>query len=184
MRQLIEKFGTLKTTVHQPDLFSEIVDSIISQQLSGKVATVIYSRFENLFPKNNVDPKIILAIDDSKLRNVGMSWAKVKYVKDLSEKTLNGTLQLHLLKEMKDDEVIKHLVQVKGIGPWTAQMILMFSLNRPDILPLDDLGIQVAFEKLYQVKRGNKQRMLQIGETWRPYRTLACRYLWKSLDNE
>lgn len=184
MKTLIECIGPLEFHVHQQDLFAEIVDSIISQQLSGKVAKVIYSRFENLFTDKNITPIKLLAIEDEKLRAVGMSWAKVKYIKDLAQKALDGTLQLHLLNTMKDADVVEHLVQVKGVGPWTAQMILMFSLNRPDILPLDDLGIQVAFEKLYHVKRENKKKMIRIAEAWRPHRTLACRYLWKSLDNE
>jgi DNA-3-methyladenine glycosylase II len=113
-----------------------------------------------------------------------MSWAKVKYVKDLAQKVLDGTLRLPRLNTMNDKDVVEHLIQVKGIGPWTAEMILMFSLNRPDILPLDDLGIQVAFERLYKVKRGDKKKMLKIATQWQPYRTLACRYLWKSLGEK
>jgi DNA-3-methyladenine glycosylase II len=184
MKKLIGRFGPIEFSPHQQDLFAEIVDSIISQQLSGKVAKVIYSRFEALFPDKKVDPKIILTIDDSKLRAIGTSWAKVKYIKDLATKALDGTIKLHLLDNMKDEEVVEYLVQVKGIGPWTAQMILMFSLGRPDVLPLNDLGIQKAFEQLYAVKRDNQKKMLKIAEAWKPYRTIACRYLWKSLDNE
>lgn len=184
MKKLITQFGQLEFHVHQKDLFAEIVDSIISQQLSGKVAKVIYARFENLFPKRKVDPETLLRLEDAKLRAVGMSWAKVKYVKDLAKKTLDGTLQLMKLDSMSDENVIEHLIQVKGIGPWTAEMILMFSLNRPDVFPMDDLGIQIAFKRLYNVKRGDKKKMLKIAEQWRPHRTLACRYLWKSLDNE
>ena len=183
MEKLISRFGPLEFRSHQQDLFAEIVDSIISQQLSGKVAKVIYSRFEALFPGKKVDPKIILTIDDSKFRAIGTSWAKVKYIKDLASKTLDGTLQLHLLNNMNNEEVVEHLVQVKGIGVWTAEMILMFSLGRPDVLPLNDLGIQKAFEKLYTVKRDNQKKMLKIAQAWKPYRTIACRYLWKSLDN-
>jgi len=184
MKKLIDHFGLIEFHAHQQDLFAEIIDSIISQQLSGKVAKVIYSRLEALFPGKKVDPKIILTIDDAKLRAIGTSWAKVKYIKDLAKKTLDGTLRLHLLENMQDEEVVEHLVQVKGIGPWTAQMILMFSLDRPDVLPLNDLGIQKAFEKLYKVKMGNQNKMIKIAEKWKPYRTIACRYLWKSLDNE
>lgn len=183
MEKLISRFGPLEFRPHQQDLFAEIVDSIISQQLSGKVAKVIYSRFESLFTDKKVDPKIILTIDDSKLRAIGTSWAKVKYIKDLAQKILDETIKLHLLDNMKDEEVIEHLIQVKGIGPWTAEMILMFSLGRLDVLPLNDLGIQKAFEKLYSVKRNNQKKMLKIAEAWRPYRTIACKYLWKSLDN-
>lgn len=184
MEKLISRFGPLEFRPHQQDLFAEIVDSIISQQLSGKVARVIYSRFEALFPGKKVNPEFALKIDDGKMRAIGVSWAKVKYIKDLAQKTLDGTLKLHLLNKMRDEEVIEHLVQVKGIGPWTAQMILMFSLDRPDILPLNDLGIQKAFEKLYKVKMGNQKKMIKVAEKWQPYRTIACRYLWKSLDNE
>lgn len=184
MKGLIKRIGKLEFRVHQEDIFAETVDSIISQQLSGKVAKVIYSRFEALFPDKKVDPKIILTTDDSRLRAIGTSWAKVKYIKDLAQKTLDGTIKLHLLDNMKDEEVVDHLIQVKGIGPWTAQMILMFSLGRPDILPLNDLGIQKAFEKLYSVKKSNQKKMIEIAAIWRPYRTIACRYLWKSLDNE
>ena len=184
MKKLISRFGPLKFRPHQQDLFAEIVDSIISQQLSGKVARVIYSRFEELFPGKKVNPEFALSIDDGKIRAIGASWAKVKYIKDLAQKTLDGTLKLHLLDNMKDEEVVDHLIQVKGIGQWTAQIILMFSLERLDVLPLNDLGIQKAFEKLYAVKRVNQKKMLRIAEMWKPYRTIACRYLWKSLDNE
>ena len=184
MEKLISRFGPLEFHPHQQDLFAEIADSIISQQLSGKVARVIYSRFEALFPGKKVDPEFALSIDGGKIRAIGASWAKVKYIKDLAKKTLDGTLKLHLLKNMQDEEIIEHLVQVKGIGPWTAQMILMFSLGRTDVLPLNDLGIQKAFEKLYAVKRDNQKKMIKISEAWKPYRTIACRYLWKSLDNE
>lgn len=184
MKKLISRFGPLEFRPHQQDLFAEIVDSIISQQLSGKAAKVIYSRFETLFPGKKVDPKFTLTIEDNKIRAVGASWAKVKYIKDLAQKTLDGTLDLKSLAKMSDGEVSEHLIQVKGIGPWTAQMILMFSLERLDILPLNDLGIQKAFFKEYGVRMGNFKKMIKIAENWKPYRTIACRYLWKSLDNE
>lgn len=184
MRKLISCFGPIGFSPHQKDLFAEIVDSIISQQLSGKVARVIYSRLEALFPGKKVDPKFTLIIEDYKIREVGTSWAKVKYIKDLAQKTLDGTLSLKSLTKMSDKEVAEHLIQVNGIGPWTAQMILMFSLGRPDVLPLNDLGIQKAFFKEYGVRMGNLKKMIKIAENWRPYRTIACKYLWKSLDNE
>ncbi len=183
METLVSRFGPLEFRPHQQDLFAEIVDSIISQQLSGKVARVIYARFEALFPGKKVVPEFTLTIEDDKIRAVGTSWAKVKYIKDLAQKTLDGTLGLKSLAKMSDEEAAEHLIQVKGIGPWTAEMILMFSLGRLDVLPLNDLGIQKAFEKLYSVKRNNQKKMLKIAEVWRPYRTIACKYLWKSLDN-
>lgn len=184
MKKLISRFGPLEFRPHQQDLFAEIVDSIISQQLSGKVARVIYSRFEALFPGKKVVPEFTLTIEDDKIRAIGVSWAKVKYIKDLAQKTLDGTLDLKSLVKMSDSEVSDHLIQVKGIGPWTAQMILMFSLGRPDVLPLNDLGIQKAFFKEYGVRMDNFKEMIKIAENWRPYRTIACKYLWKSLDNE
>lgn len=183
MEKLIRQFGPLEFHPHQQDLFAEIVDSIISQQLSGKVARVIYSRFEALFPGKKVVPEFTLTIEDDKIRAIGVSWAKVKYIKDLAKKALDGTLDLKSMIKMSDAEVSEHLIQVKGIGPWTAQMILMFSLGRLDVLPLNDLGIQKAFEKLYSVKRNNQKKMLKIAKAWIPYRTIACKYLWKSLDN-
>lgn len=184
MRKLIRRFGPLEFHPHQQDLFAEIVDSIISQQLSGKVARVIYARFEALFPNKKVVPEFTLTIKDDKIRAIGVSWAKVKYIKDLAQKTLDGTLDLKSLVKMSDAEVSEYLIQVKGIGQWTAQMILMFSLGRPDVLPLNDLGIQKAFFKEYGVRMGNLKKMIKIAENWMPYRTIACRYLWKSLDNE
>lgn len=182
MKKLISRFGPLEFHPHQQDLFAEIADSIISQQLSGKVARVIYARFEALFPGKKVVPEFTLTIEDDKIRAVGASWAKVKYIKDLAQKSLDGTLDFESLAKMPDEEVVEHLIQVKGIGPWTAQMILMFSLGRPDVLPLKDLGIQKAFAKEYGVTMGNLNKMVKIAENWRPYRTIACRYLWKSLE--
>lgn len=184
MRKLISCFGPIEFRPHPKDLFAEIVDSIISQQLSGKVARVIYARFEALFPGKKVVPEFTLTIEDDKIRAVGASWAKVKSIKDLAQKTLDGTLDFESLTKMPDEEVVEHLIQVKGIGPWTAEMILMFSLGRHDVLPLKDLGIQKAFAKEYGVKMGNFKKMIKIAENWRPYRTIACKYLWKSLDNE
>lgn len=184
MKKLIKRFGPPEFNPRQQDMFAEIADSIISQQLSGKVARVIYSRFEALFPGKKVVPEFTLTIEDQAVRSIGVSWAKVKYIKDLAKKTLDGTLDFKSLPKMPDEEVIEHLIRVKGIGPWTAQMILMFSLGRHDVLPLKDLGIQKAFAKEYGVKMGNLNKMVKIAENWRPYRTIACKYLWKSLDNQ
>ena len=182
MRGLIEKYGRLEFRVHQEDLFAEIVDCIVSQQLSGKVAAVIYSRFEGLFPEKKVQPEAILKIDDSKLRSVGISWAKVKYIKDLAGKTIDGTLQLAKLASLPDEEVIEHLTQVKGIGRWTAEMILMFTLRRPDVFSLGDLGLRTAVSQLYFVERSDVIKIEEISRQWSPHRSLASRYLWKSLE--
>ena len=184
MNVLIDQFGLLELRVHQEDLFAEIVDSMISQQLSGKVATVIYTRLENLLPKKEISATGILKLKDDTLRAVGMSWAKVKYIKDLAEKSLDGTLQLSKLHAMSDEDVISHLVQVKGVGRWTAEMILIFSLNRPDVFSMGDLGLRTAISKLYRVDRDNLKKIAMISLRWKPFRSYASRYLWKSLDNE
>lgn len=185
IQKLAKKYGNI-VKKPRPDVFEDIVDSIISQQLSIKAAATILKRVKELFPNNKITPHLLLNLDDLSLRNCGMSWAKAKYAKDLAAKTLDGTLQLTKLDQMSDQEVIDHLVMVKGIGRWTAEMILMFTLVRPDVFPVDDLGIQNAMYKLYNLKptKTLKIRMQKIAETWRPNRTLACWYLWKSLDNK
>lgn len=185
IQKLAKKYGNI-VKKPRPDVFEDIVDSIISQQLSIKAAATILKRVKKLFPNNKITPHLLLNLDDLSLRNCGMSWAKAKYAKDLAAKTLDGTLQLTKLDQMSDQEVIDHLVMVKGIGRWTAEMILMFTLVRPDVFPVDDLGIQNAMYKLYNLKptKTLKIRMQKIAETWRPNRTLACWYLWKSLDNK
>ncbi len=183
MKGLTDKYGQLEFRAHQEDIFAEIVDSIVSQQLSGKVAAVIYSRFEGLFPEKKIQPEAILKIDDAKLRSVGISWAKVKYIKDLAGKAADGTLQLAKLASLADDEVIEHLTQVKGIGRWTAEMILMFALGRPDVFSLGDLGLRTAVSQLYFVERSDLIKIEEISRQWSPHRSLASRYLWKSLEN-
>lgn len=186
LKSLIDQFGVLNYRPSK-DLFTSLVYSIIEQQLSGKAAETIYNRFLKLFPSGKYTARAILDLDLSLIRSCGTSWAKARSLHDLSQKHLNGTLQLNKLDKMSDAEVIVHLVKVKGIGKWTAEMRLMFSLGRPDILPLDDVGIQNAFVKHYGLNRRHKtftKKMIKIAESWRPWRTIACWYLWKSLDNQ
>ena len=181
---LITKFGVLDYPVSH-NHFESLVESIIGQQLSGKAADTIYNRFLTLFPKGKFTAQLILDLDLSLIRACGTSWAKARSLHDLSQKHLNGTLQLNKLHKMSDEEVIEHLIKVKGIGKWTAEMKLMFALQRPDILPLDDVGIQNAFVKHYNLNRKHKSlktKMQKIALAWSPYRTVACWYLWKSLD--
>lgn len=184
LKVLIDRFGTIN---HKPppDRFTNLVSEIIGQQLSSKVADTIYNRFLTLFPDQKFTPELILGQPLEKLRGIGTSWAKARSLHDLSQKVLTKTIQLDKLDSLSDEEVIAHLTQVKGIGRWTAEMKLMFTLQRPDILPLDDVGIQNAFVKHYGLKRNSKllkTKMLKIAESWKPYRTVACWYLWKSLD--
>ncbi len=178
---LIEKYGdcTIKISA-QEDYFEDLCSSIVGQQLSGKVADVIFGRFVEAVRK--VTPQNILKIDDQKLRDCGMSWGKVSYVKDLALKTKNGELQTKKLAKLSNDEVEKELVAVKGIGKWTAQMFLMFTLGRADIFPVDDLGIKNGIKKLTG-KEMTKAEMAEFAEIWKPYRTVASWYIWKNLDN-
>lgn len=182
---LITRFGRL----HYPkskQLFADLVYSIIEQQLSSKAAHTIYNRFVNLFPDQKFTPEAILATPLEQLRGIGTSWAKARSLHDLSQKVLDSTVRLDTLASLADEEVITHLIQVKGIGRWSAEMFLMFNLHSPDVLPLDDVGIQNAFVKHYGLNRTHKtlhRKMIKIAETWRPFRTLACWYLWASLDN-
>lgn len=165
-------------------IFVDIVESILSQQLSNKAANTIITRVKKLHNKI-ITPDWLLTIDDWQLRNCGVSWAKIKYIKDLSTKVQDGTVQLNKLPKMTDQEIIDHLIVVKGIGKWTAEMMLMFTFDRPDVFPLDDLGIQNAMIKKYGLRKGKmlKTKMLKIADKYRPHRTRFARQLWKGLDN-
>ena len=185
LKALIDQFGPINYKP-PPDRFTNLVSEIIGQQLSSKAADTIYSRFLTLFPNKKFTPKLILNQPLEKLRGIGTSWAKARSLHDLSQKVLAKTVQLDQLDSLSDEEVIAHLTAVKGIGRWTAEMKLMFTLQRPDILPLDDVGIQNAFVKHYGLNRKHKNLkkfMVNVAEPWKPYRTVACWYLWKSLDN-
>ena len=168
------------------DHLSALAGSIVSQQLSTKAAATIFGRFLALFPGHHIpDASAIAAHSDEVLRSVGLSGQKVSYMRDLSARILDGRLQLDDLESLPDEEVIERLVSVKGFGRWTAEMFLMFRLHRPDVLPGGDLGIVVAIQRLYKLrKRPDAKRVLKIGEAWRPYRSVASWYLWQSLKNE
>ncbi len=160
--------------------------SIMSQQLSTKVADVIYKRFLNLFDGEEPNPEQILSIKPEKLRSIGLSNAKVMYVQNVARFALEEGLDHKHLGKKSNEEVILHLTKIKGVGRWTAEMILMFTLGREDVFAVDDLGIQQAMQKLYQLKAADKKllkkRMLSISEKWSPYRTYACMHLWRWKD--
>ena len=164
--------------------FQSLVESIIYQQLAGSAANIIYTRFikhyDNLLPK----PIQIISTSDIELKSkVGLSSNKVRYLKDLSTKVEQGKINLELLSTMSDEEVIAELTLVKGIGRWTAEMFLIFCLGRSDILPVTDLGIRKAVHKLYSLPELPKPaELLAISQPWRPHRTVASWYLWKSLS--
>lgn len=181
--KLALKFGPIEPNTRNRDIFEDLVDSITSQQLSIKAAATIFGRVKKLFPNNKITPLGVIELENSILRSCGLSNAKASYVKDLAVKSLDGTVQLNKLESMTDQEIIDHLVKVKGIGNWTAEMLLMFTFERPDVFPVDDLGIQKAMCRLYNLRptKTLKVRMRIIAKKWIPNRTLACRYLWKSL---
>ncbi|HET7099188.1 MAG TPA: DNA-3-methyladenine glycosylase [Patescibacteria group bacterium] len=180
---LIKKWGscTIKP-LPKSIYFEDLVDAICSQQLSGKAAKTIFGRVKEKLG-GKITPAPIIRIDTEELRKCGLSYAKCSYVKDLADKVTSKKLQITSLDKLSDEEVIKELVAVKGIGRWTAEMFLMFSLARPDIFPVDDLGIKKGFEKTTG-KKWDKIKSAELAEkNWKPYRTVASWYLWRSLEN-
>lgn len=168
------------------DLYLKLVGSIISQQLSTKVAAVIFRRFKELFPEEYPHPHLVLEAEETTLRSAGLSFQKIGYVRNVAAFAVEGNLQHVTISAMDDEPLIKHLTQIKGVGRWTVEMLLMFALERPDIFPVDDLGIQNAMVRHYGITGAGKVLRLQmqeIAEGWRPYRTIASKYLWQSLDN-
>lgn len=163
-------------------LFDRLVESIISQQLSVRVADVIYARVLNLLPGKKLDPANLLKVKDGDLRSAGMSYGKIKYLKDLSDKVKSGELSLDKLDELENEEVIAELVKVKGIGRWTAEMFLMFALGRPDVFSHGDLGLKNAVKKIYGLKEYKIEEVEEIVIKWSPYRTIAAKILWRSLE--
>jgi len=164
-----------------------LVASIMSQQLSTKVADVIYNRFLGLYKGKIPTPVQVLNTVFDKLRSIGLSGSKTNYIHNVSRFAIESGLESSKLSKMKDEEVIDYLVSIKGVGKWTAEMQLMFTLGREDVFPLDDLGIQNAMISLYNIKAKDKKqlynRLLLISENWRPYRTYACCHLWRWKDN-
>jgi DNA-3-methyladenine glycosylase II len=179
--EVIDRIGPLEQAL-EPDLWWALVDAICSQQLSVKASATILARVEAITGRGRPGPAELLEVPDPSLRAAGLSGAKTRYVKDLATRWLDGSLPHERIAGMPDEAVIEALTRVKGIGVWTAEMVLMFALGRPDVLPVDDLGIRVAVQRLYQLPdRPDAETLRGIGEPWRPYRTQACRYLWRSL---
>lgn len=162
--------------------FSSLCESIISQQLSVKVGDVIFNRFKSLL-KNTITPENVLQHSVADLRTLGISNQKASYILDLSQKIINKEVHLESLNNMSEQEVINELTKVKGIGQWTAEMFLMFSLGREDVFSTGDLGLKRAIEKLYNISEPSKEILIEMSNKWSPYRTYAARVLWHSLDN-
>jgi DNA-3-methyladenine glycosylase II len=164
--------------------FKALTRAIVGQQLSAKAAATIFSRFEGLYDAFPT-PAQVLATPDERLRAVGLSPQKLGYLRDLCRRIEAGELPLDVLERMEDEAVIETLTQVKGVGRWTAEMFLIFRLQRPDVLPLGDLGIAKAVQRAYKLRKApSPDRLTRIGEAWRPYRSVACWYLWASLNND
>jgi DNA-3-methyladenine glycosylase II len=181
LRAIIERVGPCRMEFAAPE-FSRLAEAIVYQQLNGKAAVTIFNRFAAL-AGDPLTPTGILKLSDEQLRSVGLSKQKSAYVKDLATKTLDGLLNFERLPTMTDEEVIEHLTQVKGVGVWTAHMFLMFSLRRPNVLPIGDYGVQMAIRKHYRKRKLPKPKeMEKIARAWEPYRSVACWYMWRSLD--
>jgi DNA-3-methyladenine glycosylase II len=180
---LIRTIGKYSIKI-RANAFQSLVESIIYQQLTGSAANVIYGRFIKYYNNVMPTPMEIISTSDIELKSkVGLSSKKVQYLKDLSIRVVEEKLDLDLLSTISDEEVINQLIQVKGIGRWTAEMFLIFCLGRPDVLPVTDLGIRKAMHKIYSIPELPKPaEMLAIAQPWRPHRTVATWYLWKSLS--
>jgi DNA-3-methyladenine glycosylase II len=166
------------------DYFAALARSIIFQQLSTKAASTIHARLVGLLPDGKVTAPALAALTEAQLRGVGISRQKSVYLRDLSGKIVSGVLTLDGVEQLDDEGVIAALTTVKGIGRWTAEMFLMFRLQRPDVLPVGDLGIVKAVQRAYGFRSvPSPARLLRLGESWRPYRSVACWYLWASLNN-
>ena len=184
LRVLMREHGPcgLASSQHT-DPFQALVHAIISQQLSTKAAATIAGRVDALLDESPT-PARVDRVSDAQLRSAGLSGQKVGYLRDLCRRMTDGSLPLDTLNVLPDEEVIAALTQVKGIGRWTAEMFLMFRLHRPDVLPVGDLGIVKAVQRAYRLRTlPSAARLLRLGESWRPYRSVACWYLWASLDN-
>ena len=171
-----------------PNIPVRIMASIISQQLSTKVAKVIFRRFLELYKGKEPKPKQVLDTPSTTLRSIGLSNAKVSYVHNVAAFCIEQKISDKKLLAMSNEEIIDRLVQIKGVGKWSVEMLLMFTLGRQDVFAVDDLGIQQAMTKLYKLdavdKKGMKEKMLKLSAKWSPYRTYACLHLWKWKDNK
>jgi 3-methyladenine DNA glycosylase/8-oxoguanine DNA glycosylase len=185
LRALMRAHGPCGLAARQhTDPFKALARAIVGQQLSAKAAATIFSRFEALY-QSFPTPFEVLATPDDRLRAVGLSSQKLGYLRDLCTRLADGQLPLDAMDRMDDEAVIQALMQVKGVGRWTAEMFLIFRLQRPDVLPVGDLGIVNAVKRAYKLRKApSPDRLRRIGEAWRPYRSVACWYLWASLNNE
>lgn len=186
LAQIISKYGPCTIEPHT-NYYEELVSSIISQQLSVKAASTIYNRFKDLYGGKNPSPEQILQTDIEQIRQIGASYAKANYIKDLAVHILDGELDLERIATLENKVVIEQLTAVKGIGVWSAHMFMIFCLGRLDILPWGDLGVRKSMQQVYDLHElPNKNQMIEISQknNWSPYESVASWYLWKNLDNK
>jgi DNA-3-methyladenine glycosylase II len=188
MSKLIKRYGPPDFTRYHaatPGVFNALLRSIIYQQLSGHAARAIHARVLALFPKQKPSPRVLLKIPAKKLRSAGLSIQKIEYVRDLARKCLDGTIDERRLPIMSSQESIEHLTAVKGVGEWTAHMVLIFTLHRPDVLPTGDLGIKKGFQAAFKLRTlPNKRQMEKLAEPWKGSESYASWYLWRVADGE
>ena len=183
MRRLIKDYDSPNFNPGN-DYFQSLMRSIVFQQLSGKVANVIYQRLINLLPNNKIIPREVLMLTRDSMKKVGLSYQKINYIKNLANYFNTNLFSPNQVEKMTEAEISKQLIQIKGIGQWTIDMFLMFTLNRTDVMPYLDLGIQKGMKILFNLNKlptKNEREALSI--TWKPYRTVACWYLWKIVDD-
>ncbi len=183
---LIKKHGLpdLKRSNGKMKIFTALVRAILSQQISTAAAASIRRRVWALFPKGGPTPELVLALSDEKLRSAGLSPMKIKYVRDTAQKFNDGTIKVRHFSRMTSEEITQDLVQIKGVGVWTAHMLLLFTLRRPDVLPTGDLGIQKGFKALYNLRSlPTPEKMEKLATEWRPHASVASWYLWRVADD-
>ncbi len=184
LKPILDAKGVIKFKP-EGEPFESLVESILSQQLAGSAASAIIKKVRALFPDGALEAKRIHRIDGRRLRAAGVSPQKLTYLKDLSARVVEGRLDLEALESMSDEEIIEVLDEVRGVGPWTVHMFLIFTLGRPNVLPVDDYGIRMSMQRIYGLSEPPKKADIEkIAEKWHPYRTVASLYLWHAKDNE
>ncbi len=183
LKKLVKQYPAPNFVDKSEFLFEELIESVISQQLSVKASDTIFRRFNALF-KSKIfpKPKEILKMDDEKIRSAGISYQKISYIKAIAQAFETKQLDQKKIKNLTNEEIIIELTKIRGIGQWTAEMILIFTLNRPDVFSIGDLGLRNAITNLYGIT--DRKEMLKLSETWAPYRSTASWYLWRSLENK
>ena len=179
MKAVVKRVGPC-TLAPRGDPFISLCQAIFTQQVSTAVATVLFARFRKLFSRGTPTPKGVLRLTDDQMRLAGLSRQKMSYLRDMSERFSRGEIAVRDFPTMSDEEIVQALLPIKGVGRWTAEMFLIFVLNRPDVLPVDDLGVRKGVQTLYDLPElPSAARVIEIGEKWRPWRTVATWYLWR-----